>query len=206
MLKLVIGSSKEPCLSKRKSQCTIAQSTVRVYLPPLLLLQKTTLSTDPKLLPLPLLQILSQPWSMSAPIPRCKNKLPRDYAEPTWTGFKDTIDRNTTSVNQMKQYKKQIETIAAIADQVRWTTSQMRPEYLPKTKTVAGTQFLQSSLLQLETVCYEPLMAIRQHIINVRPELFEMVCYQTPLTRTEQMEADTNTEVLKDELADATRG
>ncbi|KAH6866394.1 hypothetical protein BKA58DRAFT_460103 [Alternaria rosae] len=100
-------------------------------------------------------------------------RYPRDYADPNWVEFAQTIDYNARGRLMEDQHKKTIEAIAAIADQIRWTTSQMKPEYWPDKETLVAKQFLVSNLVQLQMVCYEPLKAIREHIINVDPNLLD---------------------------------
>ncbi|KAI4923091.1 uncharacterized protein J4E92_007844 [Alternaria infectoria] len=68
---------------------------------------------------------------------------------------------------------KTIRAIAAIADQIRWTASQMKPQFWPKKQTPVALQFLESNLLQLEMICHEPLMAIRENIQEKWSEVLE---------------------------------
>jgi hypothetical protein len=75
----------------------------------------------------------------------------------------------------INQHKKRVESIAAIADQIRWTCSQMKPEYWPDQKSDLAMQFFMSNLLQLRIICYEPIMAIRKHINKNCRELMDMV-------------------------------
>ncbi|CAN9274148.1 unnamed protein product [Alternaria alternata] len=111
-----------------------------------------------------------------APIPTpSHSQKPLKYAEKqNWPDFSTTLEKAKLPAPMIKQHKKRIEAIAPIADQIRWTCSQMKPEYWPTGKTDLAMQFFMSNLIQLRIVCHEPLLAIREHINKNCPELMGM--------------------------------
>jgi hypothetical protein len=124
-----------------------------------------------------------------APIPTpSHSRKPLKYAEEqNWPDFSTTLEKAKLPQPMINQHKKRIEAIAAIADQIRWTCSQMKPEHWPPGKTDLAMQFFMSNLLQLRIICYEPLLAIREHINKNCPELMGMVgspCQSKRLTRS----------------------
>jgi len=75
----------------------------------------------------------------------------------------------------INQHKRKILAIAAIADQIRWTCRQMKLENWPEKKTRLAMQFINSNLIPLRVVCYDPLIEIRDHINKFCPEVMTMV-------------------------------
>ncbi|KAI4667798.1 uncharacterized protein J4E88_010048 [Alternaria novae-zelandiae] len=121
------------------------------------------------------------------------NRRPQDYADMTGWGFAHKFDRNVRGHRLEDGHKKTIQAAAAIADQLRWTTSQMKPEYWPDKETLVAKQFLMSNLVQLHLKFRKACWQMPQQARDVESPV------ESPLPPDEKKEKKPTDKFSKDE-------